>query len=50
MVKSRRGVPHAVAVARTDRGDFVLDNLTAKILAWDKSGLTWIKAVLAASC
>jgi predicted transglutaminase-like cysteine proteinase len=43
IVRSRRGVGHAVAVARTDRGDFVLDNLTNEILPWDRTGLTWIK-------
>lgn len=43
IAKSRRGISHAVAIARTDRGDFVLDNLTSRILAWDRTGFTWIK-------
>lgn len=35
--------PHAVLVARTDRGDFVLDNLNSKVRAWNKVRYTWNK-------
>lgn len=28
---TRRGVPHAILVVRTDRGDFVLDNLSSSV-------------------
>jgi len=29
--KTRRGEPHAVLVVRTDRGDFILDNLSGQV-------------------
>jgi predicted transglutaminase-like cysteine proteinase len=28
---------HAILVARTDRGDFVLDNMASEVLAWDQA-------------
>lgn len=34
---------HAVLVVRTDRGDFVLDNLTNKIRPWSRTGYRWLK-------
>lgn len=34
---------HAVLVVRTDRGDYVLDNLQRKILPWQRVGYVWIK-------
>ena len=34
---------HAVLTAVTDRGDFVLDNVTNDILPWSNSGLTFVK-------
>ena len=34
--------PHAVLIARTDRGDLILDNLTDQILPWAETGLTFI--------
>ncbi|VAW12778.1 hypothetical protein MNBD_ALPHA09-435 [hydrothermal vent metagenome] len=43
VVLDTRGGGHAVAVVRTDQGDFVLDNLTSNIRTWDKTGYTWIK-------
>ena len=33
---------HAVLIARTDRGDLVLDNLTDQILPWAETRLTFI--------
>jgi len=35
--------PHAVLIARTDHGDFVLDNLNRHILPWNKVPYTWNK-------
>jgi predicted transglutaminase-like cysteine proteinase len=35
------GVGHLVLTLRTDRGDFVLDNLRSSIVAWDKTGYIW---------
>lgn len=37
-VKTRRGQDHAVLVVRTDRGDYVLDNLTNAIKPFSQSG------------
>ena len=34
---------HAVLVLRTDHGDMVLDNLTDRILPWNKTGYTFLK-------
>jgi len=33
---------HAVLTVSTDKGDFVLDNLTNDVLPWNKSGFSWI--------
>lgn len=35
--------PHAVLVVRTDRGDMILDNLSARIVPWHKLPYRWIK-------
>jgi predicted transglutaminase-like cysteine proteinase len=37
------GDGHAVLMLRTDRGDFVLDNKTDAILAWDKTSYVFSK-------
>ena len=34
---------HAVLSVATDRGDYVLDNLKDQIVAWDRTGYTWIE-------
>jgi predicted transglutaminase-like cysteine proteinase len=34
---------HAVLVLRTDKGDMVLDNLTNRIMPWNKTGYTFLK-------
>ncbi|WP_237153133.1 transglutaminase-like cysteine peptidase [Oryzibacter oryziterrae] len=34
----RSGAYHAILVVRTDRGDFVLDNLSKAIKPWDRTG------------
>ncbi|MEM6634416.1 MAG: transglutaminase-like cysteine peptidase [Pseudomonadota bacterium] len=34
---------HAVLVVRTSKGDMVLDNLTNRILPWEKTGLTFLR-------
>ena len=36
--QTRRGQPHAVLIVRTDRGDFVLDNLSASVKTRGASG------------
>lgn len=34
---------HAVLMVRTDRGDFILDNKTDRILSWHQTGYTYVK-------
>ncbi len=34
---------HAVLTVRTDRGDFILDNMKAKIFRWDETPYTYLK-------
>jgi predicted transglutaminase-like cysteine proteinase len=41
--RDRRNRMHAVLIAHTNRGDFVLDNLTGSIRAWNKTGYRWLK-------
>lgn len=42
-VRDRKNRPHAVLVAHTNRGDFVLDSQTGKIKPWNKTGFKWLK-------
>jgi predicted transglutaminase-like cysteine proteinase len=34
---------HAVLIARTDKGDFVLDNLSSKVVAWSDTDYEFVK-------
>jgi predicted transglutaminase-like cysteine proteinase len=34
---------HAVLVVRTHRGDMVLDNLTSRVMRWERTGYTFMK-------
>jgi len=43
VVKDLEGEGHAVLTVKTDRGEFVLDNLTDEIRPWDSTGYTYIK-------
>ncbi len=43
VVRQKNGAGHAVLTVRTDRGDFVLDNLESKILPWDKTDYRFLK-------
>ena len=43
VVRQRNGAGHAVLTVRTDRGDFVLDNLEPKILSWDETEYRFLK-------
>jgi predicted transglutaminase-like cysteine proteinase len=43
LVRQRNGEAHAVLVALTDVGDFVLDNLVADILDWDQTSYKFVK-------
>ncbi len=37
------GDGHAVLTVRTDRGDFVLDNMRTKVLLWSDTEYTYLK-------
>lgn len=37
------GEGHLVLIVRTDRGDYVLDNLTSQIRPWNATGYRWLK-------
>jgi predicted transglutaminase-like cysteine proteinase len=41
--ETQQGVGHLVVIVRTDRGDFVLDNLRPEIVAWNRTGYRWLK-------
>lgn len=43
VVRRVDGEGHAVLMVRTDRGDLVLDNLTATILTWDRTPYQYLK-------
>ena len=43
VVLQPNGDGHAVLVVRTDRGDFVLDNMRNKILLWSDTEYTYLK-------
>ena len=43
VVKDLEGEGHAILTVKTDRGEFVLDNLTDDIRPWDATGYTYIK-------
>ncbi|MBX3566926.1 MAG: transglutaminase-like cysteine peptidase [Rhizobiaceae bacterium] len=43
VVRQRNGDGHAVLTVRTSLGDFILDNLEGRILAWSDTDYTYIK-------
>lgn len=43
VVKDLEGEGHAILTVKTTRGDFVLDNLTDKVLPWSDTGYKFIK-------
>lgn len=43
VVLDKEGNGHAVLTVVTDRGEFVLDNQTDKVLPWSQSGLTFFR-------
>lgn len=42
-VLDRQRQPHAVLVVRADEGDYILDNLTNRIMRWDRTGYSFIR-------
>lgn len=43
VVRKPDGEGHAVLTVRTDRGDYVLDNLTDEVMRWDETDYTYLK-------
>ncbi len=43
VVKDKKGDGHAVLTVRTDRGDYVLDNLEDEVKGWKKTGYRFVK-------
>lgn len=43
VVRKGDGQGHAVLTVRTDKGDFILDNLTDAIRQWDQTGYVFLK-------
>ncbi len=43
VVIDEQGQGHAVLMARTDRGDFILDNKSNIVLSWSKTNYTFVK-------
>ncbi|MEJ0041075.1 MAG: transglutaminase-like cysteine peptidase [Rhizomicrobium sp.] len=43
VVVTSSNVRHAVLTVVTDKGDYVLDNLSGEVLPWERTGFTWIE-------
>jgi len=43
VLRQPNGAGHAVLTVKTDRGDFVLDNLDERILAWNETDYLYLK-------
>lgn len=43
VVRQENGEGHAVLAIRTDRGDFILDNLADTVKAWNQTSYTYLK-------
>ena len=43
VVRKPDGEGHAVLTVRTDKGDFILDNLTDSVRQWDDTGYRFLK-------
>ena len=43
VVIDEQGEGHAVLMIRTDRGDFILDNKTSRVLPWHQTPYTFVK-------
>jgi len=43
VVRDKKGDGHAVLTVKTDRGEFILDNQTEQILAWNETGYHFVK-------
>ena len=47
IVRDLEGNGHTILTVKTDRGDFVLDNMVTDIRAWDATGYTFVKRQVA---
>jgi len=43
IVKDHNDQGHTILTVRTDKGDFILDNLTNDIWSWDATGYRFLK-------
>jgi predicted transglutaminase-like cysteine proteinase len=43
IVRDKNDQGHAILTVRTNRGDFILDNLTDAVKPWDKTGYRFVK-------
>ena len=43
VLRRSNGEGHAVLTVRTDKGDYVLDNLNDKVVEWHKTDYTYLK-------
>jgi predicted transglutaminase-like cysteine proteinase len=43
VVRQKNGAGHAVLTVRTSHGDFILDNLEPRVLAWDQTEYAYLK-------
>jgi predicted transglutaminase-like cysteine proteinase len=43
VVRDKKGDGHAVLIVKTDRGDFILDNVELKVLLWSETDLRMVK-------
>jgi len=43
VVRDKKGDGHAVLTVKTNRGEFILDNQSAEILPWNKTGYRFVK-------
>ncbi|MER8386724.1 transglutaminase-like cysteine peptidase [Mesorhizobium sp. M0166] len=43
VVRKPDGEGHAVLTVRTDKGDYILDNLTDQVRSWDQTGYRFLK-------
>lgn len=49
VVRQQNGDGHAVLTVRTDRADYILDNLNGKILPWNETEYSYLKRQAAAN-
>ena len=43
IVRDLEGNGHTILTVKTDKGDFILDNMVAEIRAWDETGYKFVK-------